>query len=166
METILTHKGRVQLKQTVSSSDVCFNSTNPCVQLFVFVFVIFLLFDLKLLLFFFIFETMIPLPLTELKYTSVLNRAHFIISVVVNESSESPLYHLSKDKRDQNKTHHRLLGIKGLSLSEQLIWIWILIHGNISFHKNGVLWSQTRMRIEMFFGYIVIGNWQFIIGNL
>ena len=36
-------------------------------------------------------------------------------------------------------------------------------------NKNGVLWSQTRMRIEMrlrcFFGHLVIGNWQFVIGN-
>ena len=27
-------------------------------------------------------------------------------------------------------------------------------------NKNGVLWSQTRMRIEMFFGHLVIDNWQ------
>ena len=37
-------------------------------------------------------------------------------------------------------------------------------------NKNGVLWSQTCMRIEMrlrcFFGYLVIGNWQFVIGNI
>ena len=38
-----------------------------------------------------------------------------------------------------------------------------------SINKNGVLWSQTRMRIEMrlrcYFGHLVIGNWQFVFGN-
>ena len=41
---------------------------------------------------------------------------------------------------------------------------------NNNSNKNGVLWSQTRMRIEMrlrcYFGHLVIGNWQFVIGNL
>ena len=38
--------------------------------------------------------------------------------------------------------------------------------GKIRPNKNGVLWSQTCMRIEMFFGHLVIGNWKFVIGNL
>ena len=32
-------------------------------------------------------------------------------------------------------------------------------------NKNGVLWSQARMRIEMLFGHLVIGNLQLVIGN-
>ena len=32
-------------------------------------------------------------------------------------------------------------------------------------NKNGVLWSQARMRIEMLFGHMVIGNLQLVIGN-
>ena len=39
-------------------------------------------------------------------------------------------------------------------------------------NKNGVLWSQARMRIEMLFGHLVIGNvefeisiWQQVIGS-
>ena len=32
-------------------------------------------------------------------------------------------------------------------------------------NKIGVLWSPARMRIEMLFGHLVIGNLQLVIGN-
>ena len=43
---------------------------------------------------------------------------------------------------------------------------FLAIHIDYNHNKNGVLWSQARMRIEMRLKcYLVIGNLQSVIGN-
>ena len=53
--------------------------------------------------------------------------------------------------------------IKFLDASASLA---IMIKVKVIRNKNGVPWSQTHMRIEMFFGHWQLAIGKFIIGNL
>ena len=66
---------------------------------------------------------------------------------------------------------HTVLEVASPGTFNKEISIWNV---TLKWNKNGVLWSQARMRIEMrlrcylviwSFGHLVIGHWLFTIGN-